>query len=171
MDLKRKLTLCLLITITMCFHITQSRDTSLHRVGGGRYTWVPNVNFTDWANHEHFYKGDWLYFGFDKHIYNVLEVNKTSYENCIEEGFINNITRGGRDVFQLLEARLYYFLSGRGFCFQGMKVAINVEESAQAPQLVLAAPNEAFASSRMNHTIGLVLLAAALAWTLILQKH
>ncbi|KAF1882916.1 hypothetical protein Lal_00003098 [Lupinus albus] len=169
MEVKRKLTvgLGLLMSITMCFHITESRDTALHRVGGGRYTWVPNVNFTDWASHEHFYKD----FGFDKHIYNVLEVNKTSYENCIEEGFIYNITRGGRDVFQLLEARSYYFLSGRGFCFQGMKVAINVEEPAQAPQLVLSASNEAFPSFRMSHTIRLLLLASSLTWTLIFQKH
>ncbi|XP_038880463.1 lamin-like protein [Benincasa hispida] len=107
----------------------EGRQPVLHRVGGGKYTWTTNINFTDWSIHEHFYVGDWLYFGFDKHIYNVLEVNKTSYESCNDKGFIFNLTRGGRDVFNLTEAKTYYFLSGRGFCFQGMKVAVFVEES------------------------------------------
>ncbi|XP_022157364.1 lamin-like protein [Momordica charantia] len=107
----------------------EGRDPMLHRVGGGKYTWAPNVNFTDWSIHEHFYVGDWLYFGFDKHIYNVLEVNETSYESCNEKDFIFNITRGGRDVFNLTQAKPYYFLSGRGFCYQGMKLAVFVEES------------------------------------------
>ncbi|KAL2322301.1 hypothetical protein Fmac_026680 [Flemingia macrophylla] len=144
----------------------EGRDPTLHRVGGGRYTWAPKVNFTKWASHEHFYKGDWLYFGFDKHVHNVLEVNKTNYENCIDTGFIENITRGGRDVFQLSEARPYYFLCGRGFCFQGMKLAINVEEPTPAlPPTAFS--NEAFPSSRMSKTILIVLLFTVLAWTFI----
>lgn len=77
-----------------------------------------------------------LDFIFDKHTYNVLEVNKTSYENCNDQGFIQNITRGGRDVFQLTEARPYYFLSSGGYCYQGMKVAVPVEAPVptQAPE-------------------------------------
>ena len=39
---------------------TENRQPVLHRVGGGRFTWKPNVNFTDWAIHEQFYVGDWL---------------------------------------------------------------------------------------------------------------
>ena len=66
-------------------------------------------------------------------MYNVLEVNKTSYENCIETDFITNITKGGRDVFQLTEPRFYYFLSGRGFCWQGMKVALQVLNNSSQP--------------------------------------
>ncbi|KAJ6753105.1 NODULIN 55-2 putative-RELATED [Salix koriyanagi] len=83
--------------------------------------------------HEHFYVGDWLLFVFDKHSYNVLEVNETNYENCNDQGFIKNITRGGRDVVQLTEARPYYFLSSGGYCWGGMKVAINVEDLAPCP--------------------------------------
>ncbi|XP_020216258.1 lamin-like protein [Cajanus cajan] len=144
----------------------EGRDPTLHRVGGGRYTWTPKVNFTKWASHEHFYKGDWLYFGFDKHIYNVLEVNKTNYENCIDTSFINNITRGGRDVFQLLEARPYYFLCGRGFCSQGMKIAINVVESTPAlPPTALS--NKAFTSSRMSNTKLIVFFVTLLTRTFI----
>lgn len=65
-------------------------------------------------------------FGFDKSVHNVLEVNKTSYENCEEKGFMTNITRGGRDVFNLTETKVYYFICGRGFCSNGMRVAVSV---------------------------------------------
>ncbi|TKY57083.1 Lamin protein [Spatholobus suberectus] len=67
-------------------------------------------------------------------MYNVLEVNKTGYEKCVDKGFIQNISRGaGRDVFQLTEFKTYYFLSGGGYCWHGMKVAINVTEGVAAP--------------------------------------
>lgn len=72
-------------------------------------------------------------FMFDKRYYNVLEVNKTSYERCIERDFIKNATRGGRDVVELTEARTYYYLSGGGYCFHGMRVAVQVEEHQLAP--------------------------------------
>ena len=72
-------------------------------------------------------------FGYDKNLYGVLEVNKTSYEKCNEKDFMTNIPRGGRDVFELKEEGSYYFISGRGFCFQGMKVAVNVENIPPAP--------------------------------------
>lgn len=71
-------------------------------------------------------------------MFNVLEVNKTSYENCRDTDFIKNISRGGgKDVFQLTEEKTYYFLSGGGFCWGGMKVAIDVTDYvAPAPQPV-----------------------------------
>ena len=76
-------------------------------------------------------------FNFDKRYFNVLEVNKTNYENCRDQEFLKNITRGGRDVVQLTEARTYYYLSSGGYCFQGMKVAVTVQhghrEEAPAP--------------------------------------
>ncbi|KAF2562072.1 hypothetical protein F2Q70_00014445 [Brassica cretica] len=98
----------------------------LHRVGGGRYTWNPKVNFSDWASRERFYSGDWLYFGFDSTRHNILQVNKSSYEQCINIDFISNVTRGGRDVFQLFQPKPYYFICGRGYCHQGMKLTVNV---------------------------------------------
>jgi hypothetical protein len=73
-------------------------------------------------------------FGYDKRYFSVLEVNKTSYENCIDAGFIKNITGGaGRDVFQLTEEKTYYFINAGGYCWQGMKVAIDVNDYAPAP--------------------------------------
>lgn len=56
----------------------------------------------------------------------MLEVNNTSYEQCRDEGFMKNITKGGKDVFNLTEAKTYYFLSGGGYCYQGMKLSVDV---------------------------------------------
>lgn len=58
--LKRKIIMCLLMSIIVGYYKIEGRDPVLHRVGGGRYTWLPDVNFTKWASNEHFYKGDWL---------------------------------------------------------------------------------------------------------------
>ncbi|CBI22266.3 hypothetical protein AAG906_019794 [Vitis piasezkii] len=93
---------------------------------GGKQGWGPNVNYTEWAKNKHFYVGDWLYFIFDKHYFTVFEVNETNYERCSEQEFITNITKGGRDVFNLTHPRPYYFLSSGGYCWHGMKLAINV---------------------------------------------
>ncbi|KAA8547949.1 hypothetical protein F0562_004378 [Nyssa sinensis] len=109
-----------------------SRSPVLHKVGG-KYGWTQNINYTEWSIHEQFYVGDWLYFVFDKRYYNVLEVNETNYEQCNDQNFIMNITRGGRDVFNLTEAKPFYFLSSGGYCYGGMKVAVNVEEFIPSP--------------------------------------
>ncbi|KAL4367864.1 hypothetical protein GQ457_05G017280 [Hibiscus cannabinus] len=143
---------------------------TLHRVGNS-HGWSPNVNYSEWSDHDRFYVGDWLrmlspsfsffffnlliliilytlydsskiniiiftgiaLFNFDKRYFNVLEVNQTSYENCNDQGFIKNITRGGRDVIELTEARPYYFLSSGGYCYNGMKVAVDVAAAQAAP--------------------------------------
>uniref|UniRef100_A0A2N9FMV4 Phytocyanin domain-containing protein n=1 Tax=Fagus sylvatica TaxID=28930 RepID=A0A2N9FMV4_FAGSY len=151
----------------MSIFCAECRDPVLHRVGGGRYTWAPNINFKEWSSHEQFFVGDWLYFGFDKRLYNVLEVNKTSHDNCIDKDFIKNITRGGRDVFNLTEAKPYYFLSGRGYCFKGMKVAMLVLEYHSPPAVPPEVPNPA--SDICSKMIQLVLLGTALVCTLLFK--
>lgn len=108
-------------------------------------------------------------FGYDVHMFNVLEVNKTSYENCIEADFIKNITKGGRDVFQLTETKTYYFLSGRGFCWSGVKVAIDVTDYvAPAPKPTHTGHSSAsalYASGiQIKHTLFVLILT--LMWTI-----
>lgn len=49
-----------LMVMMMGTFLVECRDSVLHRVGGGRYTWAPNINFTEWSSHEQFYVGDWL---------------------------------------------------------------------------------------------------------------
>ncbi|XP_057769608.1 early nodulin-like protein 19 [Salvia miltiorrhiza] len=100
---------------------------------GDKAGWTPDVNYTHWAAHRHFFVGDWLYFVFDKRYYNVLEVKKANYERCDDGEFMKNVTRGGRDVYNLTEARSYYFLSSGGYCFHGMKLSIHVRRSPPPP--------------------------------------
>ncbi|KAH6791992.1 hypothetical protein C2S52_002469 [Perilla frutescens var. hirtella] len=136
---------------------------------GGNAGWKPNVNYTHWAAHRHFYVGDWLYFGFDKRYYNVLEVTKSNYERCDDEEFMKNITRGGRDVYNLTEARAYYFLSSGGYCFQGMKLSIHVHRSPPPPKNIKSAKNGAYPESKPDR-VDFFLLAALSLSTFIFFK-
>ncbi|WRX31964.1 Phytocyanin domain - like 10 [Theobroma cacao] len=174
-----KIILAFLVLQMVSVLITECRQPVLHRVGGGRFTWKPNVNFTKWAIHEQFYVGDWLYFGFNKQLYTVLQVNETCYDNCIDKDFIKNITKGGRDVVNLTEAKPYYFISGRGHCFEGMKVAIFVQDSPPFPLTNGSLPST-ITNGSLPITIGsasncpgklilLVMFASSLAWMVLFQ--
>ncbi|KAL2528647.1 Lamin-like protein [Forsythia ovata] len=73
-------------------------------------------------------------FVYDRNQMNVLEVNKTNYENCNSDNPLHNWTTGaGRDVVPLNVTKTYYFISGKGFCYGGMKVAIHVEKLPPPP--------------------------------------
>ncbi|XP_022144534.1 lamin-like protein [Momordica charantia] len=139
----------------------------LHKVGNSQ-GWNPNFNYTNWSLSQQFYVADWLYFAFDKRYYNVLEVNRTNYESCNDKDFITNITRGGRDVFQLTEARPYFFLSSGGYCFQGMKLAVSVSErTAPAPA---PAPAKSGASPTASYIYrSLLLFVAFFYWVINLS--
>lgn len=68
----------------------------------------------------------------------VLEVNLTDYELCSSEHQLHNWTTGaGGDAVPLNVTRKYYFISGKGFCNRGMKLAINVENPASSSSLRL----------------------------------
>ncbi|XP_021297628.1 lamin-like protein [Herrania umbratica] len=96
--------------------------------------WTTNVNYTIWAQGKHFYNGDWLFFVYDRNQMNVLEVNKTDYESCNSDHPLHNWTTGaGRDVVPLNVTRHYYFISGKGFCYGGMKLAVLVENPPPPP--------------------------------------
>ncbi|XP_065856085.1 early nodulin-like protein 17 [Euphorbia lathyris] len=102
-------------------------------VGGNKF-WNTNVNYTIWAEGKQFYNGDWLYFVYDRNQNNVLEVNKTDYESCNADHPLHNWTRGaGRDVVPLNETRNYYIISGKGFCYGGMKLAVHVRNPPPPP--------------------------------------
>ncbi|KAM5551972.1 hypothetical protein ABKV19_026710 [Rosa sericea] len=102
---------------------------------GGNKGWSPNVNYTIWAQDKHFYNGDWLLFVYDRNQHHILEVNKTNYETCNSDHPLHNWTTGvGRDVVPLNVTRRYYFLSGNGFCYSGMKMAVQVEKLPPSPK-------------------------------------
>ncbi|XP_015879799.3 early nodulin-like protein 17 [Ziziphus jujuba] len=101
---------------------------------GGNKGWTSNVNYTIWARDIHFYNGDWLFFVYDRNQMDVLEVNKTNYESCNADHPLHNWTTGaGRDVVPLNVTRHYYFISGKGFCYGGMKLAVRVENLPPPP--------------------------------------
>lgn len=115
----------------------------------------------------------YVVFNFDKRYFSVLEVNETSYEKCISEGFLKNWTRGGRDVAQMTELRTYYFLSGGGYCFGGMKVAVRVEQPrdgaapAPSPTSSASALSSPLFPYTRKHGIPPSLLHAAMAFMML----
>ncbi|KAF1890069.1 hypothetical protein Lal_00025401 [Lupinus albus] len=162
----RKMVLLVLIMVIMMGNIANSK---LHNVGGSRISWNPNVNFIQWSIHQHFHVADWLYFGYGEKYYSVLEVNKTSYKKCVDTGFIKNVTGGaGRDVFELKEAKTYYFMSGGGFCWQGLKVVIKViQHVAPPPQHVSSESKSASDFCQVNQT--LVMLILVFIWGILFK--
>lgn len=71
-----------------------------------------------------------LVFVYDRNKFNVLEVNKVDYDRCIARRPVHNWTTGaGRDVLPLNVTKTYYFISGKGACYKGMKLSIRVENS------------------------------------------
>ncbi|KAF5725383.1 lamin-like protein [Tripterygium wilfordii] len=79
-------------------------------------------------------------FVYDRNQMDVLEVNKTDYDACNADHPLHNYTTGaGRDVVHLNVTRHYYFISGKGFCFSGMKLAIRVQNLPPPPT---AAPSK-----------------------------
>lgn len=74
-------------------------------------------------------------FVYDRNQMDVLEVNKTGYESCSSDHPLHNWTTGaGRDVVPLNVTRHYYFISSKGFCYGGMKLAVKVEKLPPPPQ-------------------------------------
>ncbi|KDP27191.1 hypothetical protein JCGZ_19890 [Jatropha curcas] len=152
-----------LVIVVAVMMILKGADCELIKIG--KSGWIPNYNYTEWLsqNPEQFHVGDWLYFVYDINSFNVLEVNETSYKSCNEQGFLRNYTRGGRDVVELKEARPYYFLSGGGYCWNGMKVAILVQ---QLPAVPGPAPSKN--GSPLPTTAGSFILIMSIAFYLTL---
>lgn len=64
-------------------------------------------------------------FRYQKTQYNVVEVNKTGYDNCTLAGAVGNWS-SGKDFILLNKSQRYYFICSTGGCFNGMKVTIRV---------------------------------------------
>ncbi|XP_010258817.1 PREDICTED: lamin-like protein [Nelumbo nucifera] len=161
-----------LLLVLICIILFMLSGVSATRViVGGNTGWTSNVNYTEWAKGKHFYLGDWLYFVYDRNQMNVLEVNKTNYETCNENDPTHNWTTGaGRDVVPLNVTMMYYFISGKGFCYRGMKLAVQVENLPPPPPS-FPANNKINASPPPNYTTQIVtpavLAFVALLWTFL----
>ncbi|KAM7278873.1 hypothetical protein ACFE04_006007 [Oxalis oulophora] len=154
---------------------------------GSNMGWTTNVNYTVWAQDKHFYNGDWLLglagmseswnlsllpqWTISMNQMNVLEVNKTDYESCNSDHPLHNWTTGaGRDVVPLNVTRHYYFVSGKGFCYGGMKLAVLVKNPPPPPS---ASPVKSDSPPRWFLNGGQIVLPAVLAigavWDVLLQ--
>ncbi|CAA0828392.1 Lamin-like protein [Striga hermonthica] len=106
-------------------------------------------------------------FVYDRNQYQVLEVNKTTYDNCTLDRPIHNFTGGaGRDVVALNQTRNYYFISSVGYCFGGMKLAVHVENPPPPPSASPSrngSPSSLVSSFRARALIP-ALFAAAAVW-------
>lgn len=134
---------------------------------GGKMGWTSNVNYTVWASDKHFYLGDWLFFVYDRNQMNVLEVNKTNYESCNTDHPMANWTTGaGRDVVPLNTTRHRYFVSGKGFCYGGMKLSVRVEKPPPPPR---AAPVKSGATSYRSTFVLPLAFAIGAVWDSFLR--
>ncbi|KAA8530403.1 hypothetical protein F0562_005112 [Nyssa sinensis] len=133
--LRRSIASPALVFVLACAALVMIPQVSSTRfIVGAGMGWTTNVNYTIWAQDKNFYLGDWLFFVYDRNQMNVLEVNSTDYQNCNSDNPLHNWTTGaGRDVVPLNVTRHYYFISGKGFCYGGMKLAVLVENLPPPP--------------------------------------
>ncbi|KAI3843011.1 hypothetical protein MKX03_002924 [Papaver bracteatum] len=103
-------------------------------VVGGASGWSPNVNYTIWQQSLKFYKNDTLLFVYDKTRFTVLQVEKMDYLSCNQSSPVQNWSAGnGRDLVPLNETTQFYFISGDDYCFEGMKVEVDVMDPPPPP--------------------------------------
>ncbi|KMZ70151.1 early nodulin-like protein 17 [Zostera marina] len=100
---------------------------------GGRNMWNPGVNYSLWNNDTHYYVGDWLVFLYQPNQADVVQVNKTDYEQCRADNPITNYSRGRSYAFRLNHTGDYYFICSKGYCFSGMKLHIHSEKVPPPP--------------------------------------
>ncbi|KAK6928145.1 LOW QUALITY PROTEIN: Phytocyanin domain [Dillenia turbinata] len=138
METVRRCSMSILILAVTMLVMEVTEVESVRIMVGGAQGWGTSVNYTTWAQDKHFYNGDWLFFVYDR---NQLNVNSTDYESCNSDHPLHNWTTGaGRDVVPLNVTRKYYFISGKGFCYGGAKLAVDVENPPPPPE---AAPVKA----------------------------
>ncbi|XP_008793998.2 lamin-like protein [Phoenix dactylifera] len=136
----------LLLFLLLVSSAAAAVSAGMHVVGDKKH-WAPDVNYTEWAAGEHFYLHDWLVFYYPEGYYNVIQVNETNYERCSEENPINKYAKGRSYAMQLNETGRYYFISGGGYCWNGMELSINVEP-LPAPAPAPVPPSKSSAARR-----------------------
>ncbi|GAB4831695.1 hypothetical protein Ancab_005707, partial [Ancistrocladus abbreviatus] len=109
-------------------------------------------------------------FIYDRNLMNILEVNKNDYVTCNSDHPLVNWTRGaGRDVVPLNVTKPRYFISGNGFCYGGMKLAINVEEPPPPPYPTTIESDLSSRTSGQSQMVEPPGFAMAAVWNAILH--
>ncbi|KAI3854846.1 hypothetical protein MKW92_013993, partial [Papaver armeniacum] len=73
-------------------------------------------------------------FIYDANRFDVIQVNKDGYDKCNEDEVIHNWSTGtGVDIVPLKEEGSYYFITSKGFCYDGTKLCVEVFNGASPP--------------------------------------
>ncbi|KNA05280.1 hypothetical protein SOVF_191880 [Spinacia oleracea] len=144
-NLSHSLIYFLFVVVGAAFLVSPATATD-HIVGANK-GWNPGMNYTDWANNQTFFVGDFISFRYKKFEYNVFEVNKTGYENCTIEGATGNWSKG-KDFIPLEKPGKHYFICGTGGCNSGMKVSIVVHSLPPPPSASITATKHSSESSK-----------------------
>ncbi|KAI3843012.1 hypothetical protein MKX03_002925 [Papaver bracteatum] len=144
----------LLCSVLIFFMMIPNEVSAETWVVGGSKGWVPNLNYSIWAESIKVYKDDSLLFVYDKYRFSVLEVREIDYISCELRNLIQNCSSGnGKDLVPLTQTKRYYFISGIDLCFEGMKLQIDVMERPPQP------PSS---NSRSSTSFGFVVLSLLL---------
>ncbi|KAK4477592.1 hypothetical protein RD792_016828 [Penstemon davidsonii] len=164
--LRRSIGLPALAAVLIFAAIMLPEVAAVRYIVGANMGWTTNVNYTIWAQGKHFYNGDWLFFVYDRNQMNVLEVNQTNYESCNTDHPLHNWTTGaGRDVVPLNMTKTRYFVSGKGFCYGGMKLAVHTEKTPPPPSSSpIRSSSPTLLSNFRSHLFVPALFAVAAAW-------
>lgn len=98
-------------------------------------------------------------FRYEKGKYDVVQVNETAYAACDASSPILSHSRGHNFVFRLNHTGRLYFICSRGYCWNGMKFSVLVQQPAVAP-----APHASSASAAAAPGVWSAALAASLGW-------
>lgn len=85
----------------------------------------------------------------------IVLVDEDSYDKCDASTPISNYSKGRNYAFELNHTGRYYFICSYGYCYQGMKLSINVEP--------LSSPSSASSSKKSSASSSATVPAAAAA--------
>ncbi|XP_043715236.1 blue copper protein 1a-like [Telopea speciosissima] len=108
-------------SLSSLFHVRGE----IHVVGDSN-GWTNTCKYTEWTQEKLFHIGDTLVFNYEEGTHNVMQVNKTGYENCIREPIFGMLVTGN-DSIHLTALGTFWYICGVGkHCEYGQKLSITV---------------------------------------------
>ncbi|KAF9587017.1 hypothetical protein IFM89_039703 [Coptis chinensis] len=112
------------IVFTASLSLSTTRGET-HLVGDDE-GWTQFPNFTYWAKGKSFHVGDTLVFSYAQELHNVVQVNGTSYEDCIMEPNLGVLQSGNDSITVAEVGQLWYICGVEDHCKNGQKLTIEV---------------------------------------------
>ncbi|GMJ15656.1 blue-copper-binding protein, BLUE COPPER BINDING PROTEIN, SENESCENCE ASSOCIATED GENE 14 [Hibiscus trionum] len=112
-----------------------TRSPVTYTVGDSSGWTVPSNGasfYQTWANGKNFMIGDILVFNYVSGIHDVLEISRSSYQQCNASNPILNLTTPPTRVTLRTAGEHYYICGVPGHCTAGQQLAINVSSSSTA---------------------------------------